>query len=178
MAGWLMQRIMILGQPGAGKSTLARALAARTGLPVVHIDHIHWQSGWVERAREEKTRWCLEAEARKAWIFEGGHSATWPNRLARADLLIWLDLPVGLRLGRVIWRTFAARGQNRPDLPAGCVEGFHPETLPFWRFIWRTPASGRRNIQRLWDNAPPGKGKLHLRSRADVSQFLETGLPQ
>lgn len=71
-----MQRVMIVGQPGSGKSTLARKLGQCTRLPVVHIDTIHWQPGWVERTWDEKTRLCLEVEARDNWIFEGGHSAT------------------------------------------------------------------------------------------------------
>ena len=160
-----MQRIMIIGQPGSGKSTLARALGAKTGLTVVHIDHIHWQPGWIERARAEKTRMCLEVEAGEAWIFEGGHSATWGNRLARADLVIWLDIGVSLRLWRVLRRTVLHRGQNRPDLPEGCPEGFHRETLPFWRFIWRTRHAARKRIARLVAGAPPGKPVVHLRSR-------------
>lgn len=57
-----MQRVMIVGQPGSGKSRLAQALGARTGLPVVHIDTIHWQPGWVERSFNEKTRLCHEVE--------------------------------------------------------------------------------------------------------------------
>ena len=44
-----MKRVMIVGQPGAGKSTIARQIGQRTGLPVVHIDKIHWMPGWVER---------------------------------------------------------------------------------------------------------------------------------
>ena len=61
-----MQRVMIIGQPGAGKSTLARQVGDRLGLPVVHIDHIHWQAGWVERSRADKTRMCLAVEAGEA----------------------------------------------------------------------------------------------------------------
>ncbi len=44
-----MQRVMIVGGPGSGKSTLARRLGANTGLPVFHMDHTHWQPGWIER---------------------------------------------------------------------------------------------------------------------------------
>lgn len=168
-----MQRIMIVGQPGSGKSTLARDLGRKTGLPVVHIDHIHWQPGWVERPRDDKTRLCHAVEAREEWIFEGGHSATWANRLARAEMLIWLDLPLPLRLWRVVKRTALWHGRNRPDLPQGCPEGFHRETLPFWRYIWRTRRSGRANIQRLWGSAPEGKAKVRLTSRAEVRRFLE-----
>lgn len=83
-----MQRIMITGQPGSGKSTLARAIGEITRLPVVHIDTIHYRPGWVERSKAEKTVLCLEVEAGERWVFEGGHSATWENRRARADLVI------------------------------------------------------------------------------------------
>ena len=169
-----MQRIMIVGQPGSGKSTLARALGAKTGLPVVHIDHIHWQPGWVERSRDEKTRLCNEVEARDVWIFEGGHSATWDTRLARADLLIWLDLPVALRFWRVLRRTVVNHGRSRPDLPENCPEGFHRETLPFWRFIWRTRHTARTRLQRLWDSAAGDQAKLRLVSAREVARFLET----
>ena len=172
----MMQRIMIVGQPGSGKSTLARALGARTGLPVVHIDHIHWQPGWIERSAAEKTKACLSVEAGEAWIFEGGHSVTWANRLARADMLLWLDVPVWLRLWRVVRRTFLSRGQDRPDLPPGCREGFHSETLPFWHFIWRTRRTARDRLQRLWDSVPANKAKMQLRSLADVHRFLD-GFP-
>ena len=168
-----MQRIMIVGQPGSGKSTLAQALGARTGLPVVHIDHIHWQPGWVERSREEKTRLCREVEVREAWIFEGGHSATWDTRLARADLLVWLDLPVALRFWRVLRRTVVHRGRSRPDLPENCPEGFHRETLPFWRFIWRTRNTARARIVKLVAEAPAGLEIRHLASPRAVRDFLD-----
>ena len=173
-----MRRIMIVGQPGSGKSTLARALGARTGLPVVHIDHIHWQPGWVERPRPEKTRLCQEVEAREDWIFEGGHSETWSNRLARADALIWLDLPVGLRLRRVIWRTVKWHGRTRPDLPEGCPEGFHRETLPFWRFVWRTRNTARARIAHLYEAASPSTARWHLRTVGEVRACVESWPPK
>lgn len=107
-----MQRIMIVGQPGSGKSTLARRLGQLTGIPVVHIDTIHWQPRWVERSAAEKTRLCLEVEARDQWIFEGGHSTTWAHRVGRADLLVWIDRSTVLRFWRVLVRAVSAPGTD------------------------------------------------------------------
>ena len=166
-----VNRIMIIGQPGSGKSTLAQALGIRTGLPVIHIDRIHWQPGWVERSREEKTRLCREAERGEQWIFEGGHSPTWPSRLAHADMLVCLERPVGLRLWRVLRRAVVGYGRTRPDMAENC-----PERLrylgEFGWFIWTTRRSARVKMARLASHAPGHCEVVYLRSDAEVAAFL------
>lgn len=165
-----MKRVMIIGQPGSGKSTLARALGERTGLPVIHIDLIHWKPGWVERDRDEKTKLCQEVHAQEEWIFEGGHSATWPERLSRCDTLIWLDFPLWLRTWRVFRRTIKDYGRSRIDLPQDCPEKFE---LEFYQFIWRTHKRARKNIQNLFENVPPEKQSFKLTSNSEINRFLE-----
>lgn len=166
-----MQRVMIVGQPGSGKSTLARKLGQRTCLPVIHIDTIHWQPGWIERSRDKKTQLCLDVEARDCWIFEGGHSATWDNRMARADLLIWIDRSATLRFLRVLLRTLLQRGQSRPDLPENCPELL--ANLPeFFRFMWRTRKSSRAKVQQLMAMASSACRVVHLRSNREARVFL------
>jgi adenylate kinase family enzyme len=167
-----MQRVMIVGGPGSGKSTLARALGARTGLPVYHMDHIHWQSGWVERALPDKVPLALAVQARDQWIFEGGLSRTYADRIARADTFIWLDLPVGLRFWRVLRRSVIYWGRARPDLLEGCVERFGPETLPFWRFIWRTRQSSRVPLLAVVADPPAHLHVVHLCKVREVRAFL------
>ena len=166
-----MDRIMIIGQPGSGKSTLARALGERTGLPVVHIDKIHWQSGWIERSKAVKTRLCREAEQQSHWIFEGGHSATWLSRVARAEMLIVLDRSLALRLWRVVFRAVTGLGRTRPDMAEGCPERL--SSLPeFIRYIWTTRNANRDKMRRLAAAAPEGCKVVHLRSDRDVRAFL------
>lgn len=166
-----MQRVMIVGQPGSGKSTLARKLGARTGLPVVHIDTIHWQPGWVERDWDEKTRLCHEVEAGERWIFEGGHSATWHNRIARADVLIWIDRSAPLRFWRVFLRTLLHRGRSRPDLPSDCPELL--ANLPeFFGFMWRTKTSARAKMKQLVATVPSDCRVVCLRSNRETDAFL------
>lgn len=167
----IMQRVMIIGQPGSGKSTLARNLGALTFLPVIHIDHIHWKAGWIERDKAEKKQMTLDVIKNPQWIFEGGHSTTWRERLDRADTLIWLDLPLSRRAWRVFWRTLCHYGRTRPDLPDGCPEKF---SFEFWAWIWRTRRTGRRNMQALFDSAPASKTTYHLTSAKAVNAFLSS----
>ncbi|MGH8420125.1 MAG: AAA family ATPase [Pseudomonas sp.] len=166
-----MKRVMIIGQPGSGKSTLAREMGKRTGLPVVHIDTIHWQPGWIERSIDEKTRLCREVEAGDRWIFEGGHSATWDNRIARADLLVWIDRSSALRFWRVLLRTLMLRGRPRPDLPEDCPEQL--ANLPeFFRFMWSTRKSARARMRQLVATAPSACRVVCLRSNRQTRLFL------
>ena len=169
----MLQRIMIVGQPGSGKSTLAREIGRRSGLPVFHMDHIHWQSGWVERPLPEKIAMARAVEAQERWVFEGGLSSTYASRAARADLIVWLDVPVGLRFWRAMRRSLFGLGRTRPDLPEGCPERLGPETLPFWRYIWETRHSGRARIARVVDQAPAGVPVVRLSSLREVRTFLQ-----
>lgn len=164
------KRIMIIGQPGSGKSTLARELGQVTGLPVFHIDLIHWKSGWVERSGPEKDQLCAQVHAQDNWIFEGGRSSTWPERLDRADTLIWLDFPLPIRAWRIFWRTIRHLGKSRPDLPEGCPESFNWE---FIEFIWRTRKTNRLKMQQLFNTATDEKDRYRLRSRVEVETYIE-----
>lgn len=165
-----MNRVMILGQPGAGKSWLAREMGRRTGLPVHHMDRIHWLPGWVERNKAEKIALAQAVERSERWIFEGGLSATWGHRLSRADTLVVLDMPFGLRVWRVGWRTLQQHGQTRADLPENCPERFDGE---FWSFIWRTRNTARRRMRALAAEAGPELTVHVLHSRRGVAAFLD-----
>lgn len=160
---------MILGQPGSGKSTLAQLLGGITHLPVVHLDQLQWEAGWTEVNRAERTRRVREVHRRPAWIFEGGHSETWPDRLAHADTVIWLDLPVGLRLWRVTKRGLRWLGRTRPDMAPGCPERLDPD---FYRFIWHTRRTGRAKMAATFAAAPDWMHRHHLQSPRAVRAYL------
>ena len=165
-----MQRVMINGGPGSGKSTLARALCASTGLPVYHMDQIHHLPGWEPRPLPEKIVMANAIEAQESWIFEGGMSATYENRASRADSLIWIDLPMGLRLWRVIKRLITSYGKTRPDSAPDCPEKFHGETFAFWKWIWDTRHTHRIKLLKLIDDHPH-LNVIHLTTRRAVDDF-------
>ena len=165
-----MKRVMIIGQPGSGKSTLAARLGAKTGLPVYHIDReVHWLPGWIERNPDEKAALCSAIHAKEEWIFEGGHSKTWPERAARADTIIWLDFPLWLRFWRVIKRTFRHHGKTRPDLADNCPEQFNPT---FFKWIWDTRKTGRNSALRIFNDPPADTELLHHTTPSQVSIWI------
>ncbi len=166
-----MKRVMIVGGPGSGKSTLARWLGAQTGLPVHHMDHIHHLPNWEPRPMTEKHAMAHAVEAQEAWVFEGGMSSTYDTRAARADTLIWLDLPVGLRFWRVVKRLWQSYGQRRPDMAEGCVETVGAHTWEFFVWIFQTRVSQRNRIARMVAEHPH-LTVHHLRSRAEVADFM------
>lgn len=69
------KRILVLGPSGAGKSTLARRVGDRLGIPVVHLDALYWQPGWVASAAGPFRERIAQAAAGDAWVIEGNYTA-------------------------------------------------------------------------------------------------------
>jgi len=165
-----IKRVMIFGQPGSGKSTLAHRLGELTGLPVVHMDKIHWLPGWVERPDAEKDQMCAEVHARDSWIFEGGRCSTWPERIDRADTIIWLDYPLMVRSFRVIRRTIKFYGRDRPCGQTGCPDQFNRE---FAGWIWNTRKSGFDRMLEFYQSVPENKRSYRLKNPRQVTKFIK-----
>lgn len=122
-----MQRVVILGRGGAGKSTLARRLGAVTGLPVTELDALFWQPGLTPA---DPARWRArqhELLLRDAWILDGdlGHyDSALGERLRAADTVIVLNFG----LLRCAWRTLR-RGRERADYWQW-VRAYRRQSLP------------------------------------------------
>lgn len=134
-----MNRVLVIGSPGAGKSTLSHALAGRIGLPLFHMDKLHWLPGWIERDREEALGLVKDVLAQDRWIIDGNYGSSLPLRIKRADTVVWLDYPTWLCLFRVFKRWWQFRGRARPDMTEGCPENLNLEFLLYvlgFRAAW------------------------------------------
>ena len=105
-----MQRVAIVGSGGAGKTSFATELGMRTGLPVVHLDRIHWSPGWVEPPRDEWAKVVAEQAAGEQWVIDGNYGGTFEIRFERADTVIVLALSRWRCTSRVLWRTLRTTG--------------------------------------------------------------------
>ena len=113
------KRILILGPNGSGKSTLARRIGERLGIPVVHLDAIYWNPGWVPTEVGRFRERMAEAAGCDTWVMEGNYTSHLDLRLPRADAVIWLDLPRYVYFPRAIWRSIRNYGRERDDVGRG-----------------------------------------------------------
>ena len=165
-----MERVIIIGCGGAGKSTLARKLGEKTGLPVVHLDQIWWAPGnWEHMEREEFDRRLLEEMEKPRWILDGNYNRTIESRLDGCDTVIYLDMPRLVCLKNWISRVIKNWGHARADMAPGCAEWFDPE-MAGW--IWKFNKHNRARYYELL-NALEDKQVYILNSRREVGKFLK-----
>jgi len=162
-----MQRVLVIGSPGAGKSTLAFAMAERTGLPLVHLDQLKWKPGWIESDEADFRHRLAMALAEPRWIIDGNYGGSLSERLARADTVIDLDLPLWQCLAGAVRRIWRLRGTVRPDMAPECPERFN---LEFLIYIARFPWTGRPRLEAKL--AAFAGCRVRLRSRSDTRRFL------
>ena len=164
-----MERVIIIGCGGAGKSTLARMLGEKTGLPVVHLDRIWWEPGnWQHISQEEFDR-RLAAELQKPrWILDGNFNRTIEARLDACDTVIYLDYPRLVCVKNWLGRVIRNWGKARPDMGEGCAEWIDPD---FVKWIWNFNKKNRARYYELLNSAE-GKKVVILKSRRQTERFL------
>jgi adenylate kinase family enzyme len=175
-----MQRVSVVGNSGSGKSTLAAALAARLGVPHVELDSIFHQPGWTELPRDEFRARVGAAAATDRWVIDGNYPAVQDLVWARADTVVWVDLPRPLVMRRVVTRT-VRRAVRRQELWNGNREplsnflSFDPErSIIMW--AWTQHAEYRLRYEEAM--ADPDWSHLRfvrLRSPAQIRAFLADG---
>lgn len=164
------QRALVIGSPGAGKSTFARKLATFKGCAVVHIDQLYWEPGWVI-AKPEVYRARLERVlATNTWVMDGNYSGTFDLRMPRADAVIWLDQRRWICFARVLWRIARSYGQVRGDMAPGCPE--HVD-LDFLRYVWTFPRKHRPRIIAGLARHDALPRTVILRSDREAQAFLD-----
>ena len=168
----LGRRIVVTGLAGSGKSTLSLALAAKTSLPVIHLDLHFWKPGWVAPLETEwRARQC-DVLAGDAWIADGNYHETLDLRLERADTVVFLDMPWWRCSGRALLRGFRMPG----ELPEGCDYSPWQRLRDEWRLavrIWRRRRSEPEREHEIISQHGPHVGLHLLRSERAVREFLD-----
>jgi adenylate kinase family enzyme len=162
---------VVASASGCGKTTVGRAIAETLGLPFVELDALHHGPGWSEASAEElqaKVRPIVESDA---WVVDGNYRGKLGDLvLERAELVVWLDLPMHVWLPRLLRRTFG-RVVRREPLWAGNRESLRGTFVGRDALIpWSL-----RHFRRRRRTYPEMLGRFNLvrlRSQAEVERFL------
>jgi adenylate kinase family enzyme len=166
-----MQRVLVMGSSGSGKSTFVRRLADITGLPSVSIDAIFWKPGWVASATQEFQLRMLAATQQPRWIMDGNYTASGTGELRRelADTVIWFDLPrITCMLG-IFRRIAVSYGQVRPEMAAGCPEKIDFE---FFRYVWDYRRQQRPKLLEYFEGLLADQTLICFTKRIQADRYL------
>ena len=130
-----MERVIVIGSPGAGKSTFSRKLAKLTSLPLYHLDLIYHRSDRTTIPKDEFDIKLAEIAAKDSWIIDGNYSRTMKMRIEACDTVFFLDYPLEVCLEGARSRV----GTKRDDLPwvedvldpefEKCIYAYHKDKL-------------------------------------------------
>ena len=161
-----MQKIIIIGCPGAGKTTFAQKLCDKIGIPLYYLDAIWHKADRTHISREEFDARLGEILAGNAWIIDGHYSRTLERRIAACDTVFLFDMPTEVCLSGVLARI----GTKRPDMPwidetldpmlEKEVVGFREKHIP--------------TIYALLEKYGEGKNIVIFKARKEADDFLET----
>nr|WP_281497303.1 AAA family ATPase [Ornithinimicrobium sp. F0845] len=166
------RRVLVAGISGSGKTTLAGRIAEELDIPHTELDGLHHGAGWIPRP--EFLDDVRSLAARETWVTEWQYAGARPLLAARAELLVWLDLPFPLTLSRVVRRTVRRR-VRREVLWNGNVEPPLHTVLTDREHVVRWAISGRHNLDRRVPAVlaeHPQLAGVRLTSRRDVEAWM------
>ncbi len=160
-----MDRIAIIGCGGSGKTVLAGHLASRLGLEVVNLDKLYYDDGWNSTPAEKFADIQRELVAAGQWLIEGNYASSLHIRLARADTVIFLDLPAWMCLWGIAQRRWRSRGGQHRRV-------YDRIAWSFIRYILFYRRSMRPRVAALVAEHGRHARFIRLTSRRQVTRFL------
>ena len=158
-----MKKILIIGCPGSGKSTFARALHKSTKLPLYYLDMLYWNADRTTVDKSVFRKRLLDVLQKDEWIIDGNYASTMEMRIEACDTVFFLDYPQEVCLAGIQER----KGKARPDMP--WVE--HGEDAEFLEFVRNFNQESRPRVMALLERYA-NKTVYILKDRSEADEFL------
>ena len=166
----LMKKVIVIGSPGAGKSTFSRKLRDVTGLPLYYLDMIWHKPDRTNISREELVAEQKKIMENRSWIIDGNYLSTMELRLENCDTIFLLDYPLEVCLAGAKARI----GTKREDIP--WVETEFDEEFRQW--ILNFPKDQLPVIYQLLEKYGQNRNIHIFRSREAAENYLEENFSQ
>ncbi|MBX9906279.1 AAA family ATPase [Patescibacteria group bacterium] len=165
-----MNKIVIIGCPGAGKTTLARRLGAQLDIPVHHLDQYFWKENRISISQEDFLKIQKDLMAEKRWIIDGNFTKSIENRVINSDTVIFLDFSKTIILWRIFKRYIQYFGKVRPDVGGNNKEKIEWKNI---KFILKYPAKDIHDVLARYTD----KDIFILHNPKEVADFLKKAAP-
>ena len=159
-----MEKVVIIGCPGSGKSTFARELEKLTKLPICYLDMLKWNEDKTTVSREAFLEKLEEVMKNDSWIIDGNYLSTMERRISECDTVFFLDYETEICLKGVKER----KGKKRPDMP--WIETEDDEE--FLEFIRNFSKDSRPKILNLLEKYK-NKSIITFKNRKEANLFLQ-----
>lgn len=160
-----MNKTIVIGCPGSGKSTFSRSIHQITQLPLYYLDRLYWNADKTTVTRELFLERLKPIIGQDAWIIDGNYGSSLEMRMQACDTIFFLDYPLEVCLDGVM----ARRGQERPDMP--WIEDSKQIDPEFLEFIHNFARDSRPAIIELLERY--GHKQIHIfKGRQEADLFL------
>ena len=159
-----MNKVIVIGCPGSGKSTFSRALHELTGLPLYHLDLLNWNSDKTTVDKKVFIEKLKNVIAQDSWIIDGNYGSTIELRLKECDTVFFLDYPVDVCIDGVKSR----QGKTRSDMPWTETE----DDEEFLEFNKNYNSQSRPNVLNLLEQYSK-KEIVVFKSREEADKYLK-----
>lgn len=171
-----MNKIIVVGTTGSGKSTFSKHLAGILNIPYIEMDYLFWKPNWAESSDEEFFEKIKKSLQSPTWVLDGNYGRSQHITWVEADTVIWLDLPFWLTLYQNISRSIK-RSIVRKEIWAGTgnkesiLRMFSKDSVVRWLFN-TYDTNIKRYEERMKDPKYSHIRFIRLRSRKEASRFL------
>ncbi len=159
-----MQKIIVIGCPGSGKSYFSKELHKATALPLFHLDMMFWNADKTTVDKETFLKRLYGVLDKPQWIIDGNYGSTMEMRLRVCDTVFFLDYPLEVCLKGIEER----QGKPRSDIP--WIETETDEE--FLEFIQNYNTESRPKVISLLEKYP--HKTIHVfKTRNEATAYLE-----
>ncbi|MCX6819671.1 MAG: AAA family ATPase [Candidatus Adlerbacteria bacterium] len=166
-----MNKIVLIGCPGAGKTTLARKLGAKLNIPVHHLDKYFWKENWTPTPQAEFRKIQDELMKEDRWIVDGNFTKSIDNRVTKADTVVFFDFPKTTLVWRYLKRFVQDFNKVRPDMGGDNKASFNPTII--WNHITFVLKFPRNEVYTTLKEHAQDKNVVILRNTKEVATFLD-----